>query len=102
MMRRKLSLAVLAFFIIYGVAGTGSVLAEDARSKASAAVTGILFDYNASDFSSYIVNEDGSLDFTFASNTPDAIYSEILNALQKNPDIKGVLAGKNGPTCSSF
>lgn len=85
-----------------GIAGTGPVLAEDALSKTSAAVTNILFDHDADEFASYDIRDSGFLDITFARNTPDALYSEILNKLQKHPDIKGVLAGKGGPTCSRF
>jgi hypothetical protein len=88
--------------MLCGVVGTESVLAEDAESKTSAAVADILFKYNADEFSSYVIGEDGSLDFTFARNTPEVLYSKILNELKNHPDIKGVIAGKDGPTCSSF
>jgi len=55
---------------------------------------------DADEFSSYSIEDDGFLDITFARNTPDVLYSEILNKLQKHPDIKGVLAGKSGTSCS--
>jgi hypothetical protein len=84
------------------VADTSPVLAEDAPSKTSAAVTNILFEYDADEFASYSIRDSGFLDITFARNTPDALYSEMLNKLQKHPDIKGVLAGRGGPTCSRF
>lgn len=68
--------------------------------KASAAVANILFDFDgAEQFATYSVNDDGFVDITFARNMPDRIYSAILNRLQNNPDIKGVLAGKGGPVC---
>ncbi len=101
-MRWKFGPYLFAVLMTCGIAGTGPVLAEDALSKTSAAVTNILFDHDADEFASYDIRDSGFLDITFARNTPDALYSEILNKLQKHPDIKGVLAGKGGPTCSRF
>lgn len=75
----------------------------DELGKADAAVANILFDYDgAQEFASYRVNEDGFVDIIFARNTPDALYSEVLNRLQNHPDIDGVLSGKGGPVCKLF
>lgn len=75
----------------------------DKLEKADTAVANILFDYDGSnEFASYRVSEDGFVDIVFASNMPDALYSEILNRLQTHPDIKDVLAGKGGPVCRLF
>ena len=101
-MRWKISPYLIAVFMTCGIAGVGPVLAEDAESKSSAAVTNILFEYDADEFASYGISDSGFLDITFASNTPETLYSEILNKLQKHPDIKGVLPGRDGPTCSRF
>jgi len=76
--------------------------AEDLEAKATDAVTAILFEYDADDFASYRVSDRGYVDVLFASNTPDALYSEMLNKLQNHPDIKSVLAGKGGPACRRF
>ena len=101
-MRPKFSPYLLAVLMAYGVAGTKPVMAQDATSKTSTAVSGILFEYDADEFASYSIRDNGFLDVTFARNTPDALYSEILDKLQKHPDIKGVLAGKGGPVCPRF
>ena len=78
-----------------------SLVQADELSKADLAVANILFDFDGSDqFASYSVNEDGFVDIVFASNMPDKVYSELLSRLQNNPDIKGVLAGKSGPSCT--
>ena len=98
----KKTLRCLLLAISLGLTGLPTAQAEDAVSKTSAAVSGILFDYDASDFASYRIRDDGHLEVTFARNTPDALYSEILNKLQNHPNIKGVLAGKDGPSCSRF
>lgn len=91
-----------AVLMTCGIASAGPALAEDAVSKTSAAVSNIIFTYDADEFSSYRIREDGFLEFTFARNTPEALYSEILNKLQNSPDIKGVLPGRDGPTCPRF
>jgi len=92
----------LALVMTCGLSGTSPALAENAQEKTSAAVTNLLFEYDADEFASYRIRDDGSLDITFARNTPDTLYSEMLNKLQKHPDIKGVLAGRGGPTCNRF
>ncbi len=48
------------------------VHADGELDKASAALTGILFEFSAEEFTSYSIKEDGWVDITFASNTPDA------------------------------
>gem|GEM_PF-1278149 len=101
-MRWKLAPYLLVVLMTCGIVGVSPVLAEDPMSKTSAAVTNILFEYDADEFASYSIRDSGFLDITFARNTPDALYSEMLNKLKKHPDIKGVLAGKGGPTCSRF
>ncbi|MDY6978837.1 MAG: hypothetical protein SV201_03100 [Pseudomonadota bacterium] len=80
-----------------------SVQAADRLQLADEAVANILFDYDGSfEFASYKVDENGFVDITFASNTPDSLYSEILNKLESHPEIDGVLSGKGGPTCDLF
>lgn len=77
--------------------------ASDAEAKASEAVANVLFDFDGSnEFVSYHVREDGFVDAVFAGNTPDRIYNEVVEKLRANPAIKGVLAGRGGPTCSRF
>lgn len=79
------------------------LLASESQSKADEAVANILFDYDgAEEFASYVVNDNGFVDITFASNTPDELYVAILDKLNSHPDIDGVLSGKNGPVCPLF
>jgi hypothetical protein len=101
-MRWRITPCLIAVFLIGSIAGAGPVLAEDAEAKTSSAVTNILFEYDADEFASYRIRDSGFLDITFARNTPEALYSEILNKLQKHPDIKGVLSGRGGPVCTRF
>ncbi len=75
----------------------------DALTKADEAVTTILFEYDGSEeFASYKVDEDGSVDVVFASNTPESLYDEIVTRLQNHPDVRSVLAGRGGPVCKLF
>ena len=101
-MRLKFTNFFMTAVVAFGFLVAELAVAQDAESKTSSAVTNILFEYDADEFASYVIRENGWLDITFASNTPDALYSEILNKLQNNPNIKGVLSGKTGPTCSRF
>lgn len=83
--------------------GSALALANEIESKASEAVANVLFDFDGSnEFVSYRVREDGFVDAVFARNTPEALYSEVVEKLRANPDIKGVLAGRGGPVCSRF
>ena len=76
---------------------------DDAQSKADRAVANLLFEYEgAEEFASYLIRPDGLADISFASNMPDALYSELLGKLQKHPDINGVIAGKGGRACRRF
>ena len=91
-------IALLTFMLFAGLS-----YAESAGSKADLAVAEILFEYDgAEEFASYKVAEDGFVDITFAVNTPDSLYSEILGKLNSHTDINGVLAGKTGSFCSLF
>lgn len=91
------------FFLLAICIAAISVADESPMDKADSAVANILFDYEYSEeYTSYVVKEDGFVDVTFASNTPDELYSEILNKLNNHPDIDGVLAGKTGAYCSRF
>lgn len=101
-MRTKLISGVTAMMLMFAVSGVRLAIADDVLTKATAAVTDIIFNYEADEFSSYNVQEDGFVDINFARNIPDKLYSEILAKLQSHPDIKGVLAGKNGPACPLF
>ena len=94
-----------AVVMAYGIASTNTVLAKDLKdlnSKATDAVTEILFDTNIDDLATYKINDIGFLEITFANNTPDLLYSLMLNKFRNHPDIKGVLAGRGGPACSQF
>lgn len=75
---------------------------EDAESKATHAVTDIIFDEVAEEFISYRISSKGEVDLIFSRNTPDETYSLILNKMLHHPDIKSVLAGRGGPSCSLF
>lgn len=103
-MKNKVSLYLFLAVIVTGFGTMSFSYAEDsALDKADEAVANILFDYEYSEeYTSYLVKDDGFVDVTFAQNTPDKLYSEILGKLNNHPDINGVLAGKTGAYCSRF
>ncbi|TAM45672.1 MAG: hypothetical protein EPN55_07640 [Gammaproteobacteria bacterium] len=91
------------FLTLALLVGSVPVLADETEAKAGEAVANILFDFDGSnEYVSYRVRPDGFVDATFASNTPEALYTEVVEKLRANKDIKGVLAGRGGPTCSRF
>lgn len=78
-----------------------NLYADTAQDRADLAVANILFDYaqGDEDYASYRVDEHGYAHVTFANNTPDKLYGEILNAMQQHPDIRDIIPDKGGPTC---
>jgi len=101
-MRYGFRVFFLAVLVCAGLGGPLVQADDDPVSRANAAVSNILFDYDADQFASFLIRDDGFVDITFARNTPDALYSEMLGKLRAHPDIKGVLPGKGGPVCSQF
>ena len=101
-MRKVLMMFLVAMLSWQSVALAQEAGSKDAETKAAAAVAGILFDADADEFTSYRINEKGFVDITFARNTPDSIYSSLLQKLNNHPDIDGVLAGRGGPVCGRF
>ncbi len=83
--------------------GSAPVFANESETKAGEAVANVLFDFDGSnEFVSYVVRPDGFVDAIFARNTPEPLYVEVVAKLRAHPDIKGVLSGRGGPTCSRF
>jgi len=91
------------FLTLALLVGCVPAVANDAESKASEAVANVLFDFDGSnEFVSYVVRPDGFVDAVFSRNTPEPLYTEIVEKLRVHPDIKGVLSGRGGPVCSRF
>ena len=86
---------IFSFFIIV------NVMANEVENKADLAVANILFDYSQGDeqFASYRIDENGYAYVTFAENTPDKLYAEIITVMQQHPDIRDVIQDKGGPRC---
>lgn len=94
--------SALSLFILIFLLNPIMANADTAQDKADLAVSNILFDYSQGDeeFASYRIDEYGYAHVTFATNTPDKLYREILNAMQAHQDIRDVIPDKGGPTCS--
>ena len=90
-------------FVVVFCFGLSLSVYADELGKADSAVANLLFEYDGSEeYATYKANEDGSVDLIFASNTPDALYEEIITKLQNHPDITSVLASQGGPACKAF
>jgi|AMFO01.1.fsa_nt_gi hypothetical protein len=73
------------------------------RASAEDAVTEVLWDYEDSfEFVQYSVSDSGHVVLTFASNTPDDLYSEIVTRIRNHPGVDSVLPGRDGGVCSLF
>jgi len=95
---QKIIVALLLSFSMVVVA------APSPQDKADMAVANILFDFSIGDeeYASYRIDEYGYAHVTFAENTPDPLYSKILNKMQQHPDIRDVIPDKGGPSCKLF
>lgn len=94
--RTKQLVAGACLWLTYGLALADGAAAEDAVSE-------ILWDYEDSfEYVQYRVTDSGHVDMTFASNTPESLYQEIVSKVREDPNVDSVLAGKNGAACSLF
>ena len=78
-------------FMVIHLAEENKSIAIDYREMAPAAAHRDMY-----------LNEDGSVDLIFASNTPDDLYENIITKLQNHPHITSVLASQGGPACKAF
>ena len=71
--------------------------------SAEDAVTEVLWNYEDSfDYVQYNVTASGHVDMTFAANTPDALYSDIVSKVRHHRGVDSVLAGKGRNVCPLF
>ncbi|RMG34411.1 MAG: hypothetical protein D6720_09350 [Gammaproteobacteria bacterium] len=96
-MTRTRIIPIIAFaWLIPNAAMADGAAAEDAVSE-------ILWDYEDSfEYVQYRITDSGHVDMTFASNTPEALYQEIVAKVRQHPDVDSVLAGRDGAACSLF
>lgn len=94
-------LTIFLLFTLLSLFTSFTLAADTTQNKAELAVANILFDYSTGDeeYASYRIDENGYAYVTFASNIPDSLYSKILIALQKHPDIRDIIPDKGGPRC---
>lgn len=95
---QKLTTFLLCSFLLTGQ----PLLAADPPLSAENAITDIIFEHDANDFVTYEIESSGYTKVTFARNTPDDIYNNMVSEMRKHPDINGLLPGKTGASCSRF
>ena len=66
------------------------------QNKAAEVVSGILFENDLSDSSSYNIRKDGYVVIIFDDSVSDKKYTEVVQLLRSNADIKGVRAEQYG------
>ena len=95
-MLQKISVVLLLVCLTW----VGLASAKDEMAAAEDAVSNVLWDYEDSfEYVLYSVSDSGYVEMTFASNTPDDLYVEIITKLNRHPDVDGLMAGKNGAVC---
>ena len=89
-------------FTIFLVTSPASVYADNKSELAEAAIADILFENELDEFTTYNIDDDGSVDITFPNNMPDNVYGKVVRELKTHKDIDSVLPGRGGPACSLF
>jgi hypothetical protein len=93
----------MGVFLVLGILISGPILGSSELDRADATVADILFGYAGSfEFATHKVRDSGHVTITFAHNTPESLYSEILSELKSHQVINDVLAGRGGPVCPLF
>lgn len=78
------------------------MVATESAAQAEDAVTTILFDNDAGDFTSYRVHSNGTVEVFFARNTPNDIYQSLTSELRDHSAINRLRVNRSGPTCNRF
>ena len=94
--RKAMSLIVL--LIVSGCMSQSVLTKEEIETQnwADAAVSGVLFEYELDDEASYNVHKDGFLVIKFADSVPSSQYTQVVEILRSNPQIRGVRAEQGG------
>jgi hypothetical protein len=94
---KTVSLSILLLFVAGCV--SDKVLSQDEvekQNKASAIVSGILFEHDLDHSASYNIRKNGYVVIMFDDNVSAQQYTEVVNLLRSNADIKGVRAEQFG------
>ena len=96
----RLQVAMTTLYVVMMTACSGQqALTQDeleAERRASAAVASLLFVRELDNVVSYNVRKDGSPVIAFADSVPASTYTEAVESLRVNMDIKGVRAEQAG------
>lgn len=95
-MRRRTALYTLLLVPVFARGQDKSALAEKA-------LTGLLFDEEADEFTAYrFINSRGYVEITFASNTPSDLAKSLMVKIRTLPDISGARESFAGAPCRRF
>ncbi len=94
--------AMLTTLMLYLTGCAGGQTVSESALKSEDAVSVVLFDHEASEFTAYRIRPSGAVEVSFARDTPDTIYHEISSALREHPDIRSVRIDRSAPACGLF
>jgi len=78
-------------------------LAQDRSIEAEKALTELLFNEEADEFTAYrFINARGYVEITFASNTPRDLAKELMAKIKSLPGISGARESFAGSPCRRF
>jgi len=98
MQYKLIGLIVCVLLGLTGCVTDSELTQEEVRiqNKSAEVVSGVLFENDLSDSSSYNVRKDGYVVIIFDDNVSDKKYTEVVQLLRSNADIKGVRAEQFG------
>lgn len=78
-------------------------LAQDRSTQAEKALTVLLFNEEADEFTAYrFINPRGYVEITFASNTPRDLAKALMEKIKALPDVAGARESFGGSPCKRF
>ena len=98
MQHKLIGLVVCALLAMTGCVTDSELTQEEVavQNKSAEAVSGVLFEHDLSESSSYNIRKDGYVVIIFDDSVSDTKYTEVVQLLRSNSDIKGVRAEQFG------
>ena len=93
---------VLSLLLAGLVGCAGSQVATESAMQSEDAVAAILFEYGADGFTTYKVERSGAVEVSFARDTPDEVFNELVDVLRAHPDTGRVRVDRSAPACGLF
>ncbi len=93
-----LQILLLATLILSSCSSTQEISAEESKRQyeIDTTISGILFEYDVADATSYKIRRNGHVILNFSSSVNDETYTAVVNSLRQSSNINGVSASQDG------